>query len=155
MVNYVETDKTLLTWLQNKLRSEYPENVIELLNGLKELDEKNIVLILEKHESLSNSSMRAGELVIDLRKRTVTKNGEEIFLTPKEFDVLYFLFENRGDVFTKEQIYSAVWKEEYLLSESNIMAFIRKLRKKIETEPDNPKYILTIWGVGYKFNDKI
>lgn len=58
-------------------------------------------------------------------------------------------------MFTKEQIYNAVWKEDYLLSESNIMAFIRKLRKKIEPEPDSPVYILTIWGVGYKFNDKI
>ena len=57
--------------------------------------------------------------------------------------------------FTKEQIYKAVWSENYLLDDSNIMAFIRKLRKKIEPNPDEPKFILTIWGIGYKFNDKV
>ena len=59
-----------------------------------------------------------------------------------------------GEVFTKEQIYQAVWESDYLLDDSNIMAFIRKLRKKIEPNPDAPEYILTIWGIGYKFNDK-
>lgn len=156
MVNYIETDKDILEWLQKKLQTEYPGDCLSLLRGLKELNEKNTTLILEKYKSvLQNTSVKAGELLIDLRRRTVIKNGEDIFLTPKEFDILYFLYENRGEVFTKEQIYNAVWKEDYLLSESNIMAFIRKLRKKIETEPDSPVYILTIWGVGYKFNDKI
>ena len=48
-----------------------------------------------------------------------------------------------------------MWDSEYLLDDSNIMAFIRKLRKKIEPNPDAPEYILTIWGIGYKFNDKL
>nr|WP_318697683.1 helix-turn-helix domain-containing protein [Treponema sp.] len=74
-----------------------------------------------------------------------------MLLTPKEFDILFFLASNRGEVFTKEQIYYAVWKEGCFLDESNIMAFIRKLRKKIETNPDAPEYILTVWGIGYKF----
>ena len=75
-------------------------------------------------------------------------------MTPKEFDILLFLAKNRGEVFTKEQIYTAVWDEDYLMDDSNIMAFIRKIRKKIEDNPDNPEYILTIWGIGYKFNEK-
>ena len=79
----------------------------------------------------------------------------EIALTPKEFDILCFLARNRGEVFTKEQIYQAVWENDYLLDDSNIMAFIRKLRKKIEPNPDSPEYILTIWGIGYKFNDQL
>ena len=62
---------------------------------------------------------------------------------------------NRGEVFTKEQIDQAVWESDYLLDDSNIMAFIRKLRKKIEPNPDAPRYILTIWGIGYKFSDKL
>ena len=69
------------------------------------------------------------------------------------FMILYFLASNRGQVFTKEQIYQAVWDRDYLLDDSNIMAFIRKLRKKIEPSSDSPKYILTIWGIGYKFSD--
>ena len=98
--------------------------------------------------------MRIGELEISPKSRRVVMGGAEVSLTPKEFDILYFLAQNRGEVFTKEQIYRAVWSEDYLLDDSNIMAFIRKLRKKIEPDPDAPKYILTIWGIGYKFNDQ-
>ena len=78
------------------------------------------------------------------------ENGEVV-----EYDILLFLVKNRGEVLTKEQIYQAVWDSEYLLDDSNIMAFIRKLRKKIEPNPDAPIYILTIWGIGYKFNDNL
>ena len=63
------------------------------------------------------------------------KGYRKYSLTPKEFDILYFLAQNRGEVFTKEQIYRAVWEDDYLLDDSNIMAFIRKLRKKIEPAP--------------------
>lgn len=59
------------------------------------------------------------------------------------------------NAYTKELIYRAVWEEDYLLDNSNIMAFIRKLRKKIEPAPDSPTYILTIWGIDYKFNDAL
>ena len=61
--------------------------------------------------------------------------GREIGLTPKEFDILWFLAQNRGEVFTKEQIYRAVWSDNYLLDDSNIMAFIRKLRKRSSRTP--------------------
>ena len=99
--------------------------------------------------------LRVGELEINPKSRRVIMGGAEVSLTPKEFDILYFLAQNRGEVLTKEQIYRAVWSEDYLLDNSNIMAFIRKLRKKIEPDPDAPKYILTIWGIGYKFNDQL
>ena len=91
-----------------------------------------------------------GELSIDLASRAVKVSGAPVPLTPKEFDILAFLANNRGTVFSKEEIYRAVWKDEYLLDDSNIMAFVRKIRKKIEPEPDNPRYLLTVWGVGYK-----
>lgn len=89
-------------------------------------------------------------LSIDLASRTVKVLGVPVSLTPKEFDILAFLATNRGTVFSKEEIYRAVWRDEYLLDDSNIMAFVRKIRKKIEPEPDNPRYLLTVWGVGYK-----
>ena len=89
-------------------------------------------------------------LSIDLASRAVNVSGTPVSLTPKEFDILAFLANNRGTVFSKEEIYRAVWQDEYLLDDSNIMAFVRKIRKKIEPEPDNPRYLLTVWGVGYK-----
>ena len=96
-----------------------------------------------------------GNLTIRPKERRVLYNNKEVSLTPKEYDILLFLVKNRGEVLTKEQIYQAVWDSEYLLDDSNIMAFIRKLRKKIEPNPDAPIYILTIWGIGYKFNDDL
>ena len=86
-------------------------------------------------------------LIISFQKYPIPHNIE-IILTPKEFDILYFLAKNKGEVFTKEQIYQAVWEEDFLLSDNNIMAFIRKLGKKIEPQPDSPEYIITIWGIG-------
>lgn len=94
-----------------------------------------------------------GELRVDTASRSVEVSGVPVQLTPKEFDILAFLATNRGTVFSKEEIYRAVWRDEYLLDDSNIMAFVRKIRKKIEPEPDNPRYLLTVWGVGYKVSE--
>lgn len=94
-----------------------------------------------------------GALHINMLTREVLVGGQLAQLTPKEFDILAFLARNRGVLFTKEQIYEAVWGENYLMDDSNIMAFIRKIRKKIEPEPDNPRYIVTVWGIGYKMAD--
>lgn len=76
-------------------------------------------------------------------------------MTAKEFDLLYFLFSHKGQVFSKEQLYENVWGYEHILCASNMTSFIRKLRLKIEPDPANPQYILTVWGVGYKFNEEI
>ena len=135
-ISYIPMDSTLEIWLLEKLIKEPPKSdcVEDFLSGIRDI---------------------IGELEIHPKSRKVLQKGSEISLTPKEFDILYFLAQNRGEVFTKEQIYRAVWEDDYLLDDSNIMAFIRKLRKKIEPAPDAPKYILTIWGIGYKFNDQL
>lgn len=91
-------------------------------------------------------------MVIDRENRTVGMNGQLIDLTSKEFDLLVFLASNQGRVFTKKQIYTQVWKDEYAFDGNNIMSFISKLRKKIEPEVEQPFYILTVHGVGYRFN---
>lgn len=125
----------------------------DLLNG----NINNIILELSDTTSPITIDLKLcfGELTIYPKSRKVLRNNVEIILTPKEFDILYFLAKNKGEVFTKEQIYQAVWDEDFLLSDNNIMAFIRKLRKKIEPQPDSPEYIITIWGIGYKFNENI
>ena len=97
-------------------------------------------------------SISLKDIVIDKLNRTVTVKDIPVLLTGKEFDLLLFLASNKGRVFTKKQIYSQVWEEEYAFDDSNIMSFISKLRKKIEPDPDHPFYILTVRGVGYRFN---
>lgn len=91
-------------------------------------------------------------MVIDKKYRTVCVNGKYIVLTGKEFDILAFLASNKGRVFTKKQIYTQVWEDEYAFDDNNIMSFISKLRKKIESDVKHPFYILTVHGVGYRFN---
>ena len=91
-------------------------------------------------------------MVIDRENRVVMTGGTPVELTGKEFDLLSFLASNKGKVFTKKQIYTQVWEEEYAFDDSNIMSFISKLRRKIEPDPEHPFYILTVRGVGYRFN---
>lgn len=92
------------------------------------------------------------DMVIDKENRIVSINAVPVDLTGKEFDLLYFLASNKGRVFKKKQIYTQVWAEEYAFDDNNIMSFISKLRKKVEPDPDHPFYILTVRGVGYRFN---
>lgn len=174
-IGFISIDSSLAVWLYEKIRLSAPNTggAGELEEGLAELisgetsslmleiggEEENKENNKESHGKnralLSDDAISCGDLTVYGRNRKVVRDGEEISLTPKEFDILYFLVRNRGEVFTKEQIYQAVWENDYMLDDSNIMAFIRKLRKKIEPNPDAPEYILTIWGIGYKFNDRI
>lgn len=75
-----------------------------------------------------------------------------IELLPKEFDVLYFCAINQGRILTKKQIYEAVWNESYAFDDNNIMSVVSRIRKKIEEDSSNPKYIQTVKGIGYRFN---
>ena len=163
-ISFIPMDSVLKAWLLEKLMKEPPESdyAEDLLTGIRDMlsGEVSSLLLGASDEAevpaiVPPDGMRLGELEIHPKSRKVIMQGLEVNLTPKEFDILYFLAQNRGEVFTKEQIYRAVWAEDYLLDDSNIMAFIRKLRKKIEPDPDAPKYILTIWGIGYKFNDQL
>lgn len=83
----------------------------------------------------------------------ITQTGNIIQLTAKEFDILYFLISHKEQVFTKEQIYENVWGYDYPADPNNLTSFIRKLRKKIEPEPDRPRYIVIVRGVGYKYTE--
>ena len=163
-ISFIPMDSALETWLLEKLMKEPPESdcAEDLLSGIRDMLNGEVSSLLlsssnetEAHVPVPLDGMRLGELEIYPKGRRVIMQGAEVSLTPKEFEILYFLAQNQGEVFTKEQIYRAVWAEDYLLDDSNIMAFFRKLRKKIEPDPDAPKYILTIWGIGYKFNDQL
>ena len=162
-VEIINVKLSFLKWLLQKLekekedlfdRKEIEQSVVNLINGTStslmiETDQTDTVI------QIPQNIIQCGDLQINVSEHWVKREDEEIFLTPKEFDILCFLAKNKGVVFTKEQIYQAVWDKDYLLDDSNIMAFIRKIRKKIEKTPDEPEYILTIWGIGYKFNDRL
>ena len=91
-------------------------------------------------------------LQIDLENRSVTTSNGTFELPPKEFDLLLYCAKHQGKILTKQQIYEEVWGEEYFYDDSNIMAIISRLRKKLEVNPSSPKYIQTVKGIGYRFN---
>lgn len=162
-IGFVPMDPALGAWLLEMLAKEPPEseNAAELCSGVQDLLRGEVTSLLlsaageEEVPAPATEGLQLGELEIFPKSHRVLMQGRDVSLTPKEFDILWFLAQNRGEVFTKEQIYRAVWSDHYLLDDSNIMAFIRKLRKKIEPNPDAPRYILTLWGIGYKFNDQL
>ncbi|MGG0241050.1 response regulator transcription factor [Bacillus rhizoplanae] len=90
-------------------------------------------------------------LTIDLKKYTVNVDGKEISLTGKELELLKFFTSNPEQVFTKTQLFRNVWDSNYIEDDNTVMVHIRKLRKKIEANPSDPKFIQTVWGIGYKF----
>ena len=101
------------------------------------------------------SQLNYDGLTIDLDNRSITTVNGTFELPPKEFDLLLCCAKNQGKILTKQQIYENVWGEEYVYDDSNIMAIISRLRKKLEENPGNPKYIQTIKGIGYRFNKEV
>ena len=92
-------------------------------------------------------------LKVDLKCRYVVKEQEHIELRRKEFDILVLLSEHPGWVYTKEQIYDAIWKEEFSVDIDNtVTCQIKQLRKKLGNNPKGEPYIENVWGVGYRFN---
>ena len=94
-------------------------------------------------------------LELRLKERTVHRNGELISMTHREFATLVYLANHPSWVFSAGQIYEEVWREEYFYDDSNIMAIISRLRKKLEVNPSSPKYIQTVKGIGYRFNKEV
>ncbi|WP_055669799.1 response regulator transcription factor [Desnuesiella massiliensis] len=89
-------------------------------------------------------------LVISKSSKQVFVDGEEIKVTPIEFNILLLLAENPGRVYSIEQIYENVWNEPFYKSENTVAVHIRRIREKIEINPKEPKYIKVVWGIGYK-----
>ncbi len=92
-----------------------------------------------------------GDLEIDIGKRIVTLKGKEVDLTQKEFDLLMLLTRHPKQVFSRNQVLERVWGISDYIDPGTVTVHMRRLREKIESDPSNPSHILTIWGVGYKF----
>lgn len=99
-----------------------------------------------------SSVLTAGDFTIDLAAHMISVEGKEIHLTPKEFDLLLYLFQNRGRVITHHSLLGAIWGGNFTEQTEYLRVFVGNLRKKIEPQPNQPKYILTIPWVGYRFN---
>lgn len=104
-------------------------------------------------EERKNKTLRIGDLSIDIEGVSVKKLDKKINLTAKEFNILKLLVSNPSQVYTKSQLYKAVWEDDYHGDENVINVHIRRLREKIEDNPSHPNYITTLWGIGYKLGD--
>lgn len=104
----------------------------------------------ETEETNNKNIIKNGGLIINDDLKKVTIDGKEIKLTPTEYNILKFLTENKGKVYSIEDIYQKVWKDDYFASDNVIAVHIRHIREKIEINPKEPRYLKVIWGVGYK-----
>lgn len=92
------------------------------------------------------------DLVVDTVKHEVRVDGRLVKLTPREFAILELLARHQGKVLSMEQIYNSVWNEPFLDGGNTVMVHVRKIREKIEIDPKRPRYVQTVWGVGYKLD---
>lgn len=100
-------------------------------------------------------SNKTGDLEIFFNRYEVRLRGEPVELTAKEFEILALLASSPGQVFTRNQIYEHIWGRDSSVDENSITVFMRKIREKIEDNPSQPKYLLTVWRVGYKFAERV
>lgn len=125
-----------------------PFNPLELIARIKaHLKRKSYVTQTEIEKTEFNN----GQLIINYNEATVKVNGKVISLTAQLFQLLCFFSKSPNQIFSKEQIYVNVWGDESYGDDTTVTVHIRKLREKIEEEPSNPKHIITIRGLGYKF----
>ncbi|MGE8001075.1 response regulator transcription factor [Lysinibacillus sp. NPDC093190] len=125
-----------------------PFNPLELIARIKSQLRRYIKM--NRSDMMDENEIQIGDLRINTDTHEVIVNNEKVKLTPREFSILELLARNQGIVMSAEQIYEKVWKEEAIQSENTVMVHIRKIRERIETNPRNPQYIKTVWGVGYK-----
>jgi two-component system KDP operon response regulator KdpE len=108
---------------------------------------------MSTQQAAADEVLTAGALVLDPKRRLVTKNGVEIHLSPKEFELLAFLFQHQGEPVMHARLLRAVWGPEFGGELEYLRSYIRMLRKKIEDDPARPEYLLTEPWVGYRFRN--
>lgn len=130
-----------------------PFSIVELLARIKAIFRRVERLRQDRGPSAADR-ISSGDLVIDPERRAVTLRGSAVTLTAKEFDLLLYFAASPGRVFTRSQLLDAVWGYGHDGYEHTVNSHINRLRAKIEENPARPRYILTVWGVGYKFAEK-
>ncbi|MCG8017255.1 MAG: response regulator transcription factor [Candidatus Thiodiazotropha sp. 'RUGA'] len=131
-----------------------PFSVPELMARIKALFRRIDALKEGNKDITEQESIERGALYIDVNKRSVQVEGEAVDLTAREFDLLLFFAQHPGRVFSRIQLLDKVWGYNHDGYEHTVNSHINRLRSKIEKDPSEPQYVLTVWGVGYKFRDQ-
>lgn len=129
-----------------------PFSVLELQARVKALL-RRVAFNRQDANEEDDDELKFDELRINKQKRRVKIDDKSVNLTAKEFDLLLYMANFPGQVFSREQLLNAVWGYQHSGYEHTVNSHINRLRSKLEVDPANPKYVLTVWGVGYKFND--
>lgn len=108
---------------------------------------------IQKAESEDHKELGFRELLVDKKKRKVTIGQNRVELTPKEFDLLHLLMSNPGVTYSRKDLLNQIWSYDFDGYDHTVNSHINRLRSKVEKDPNNPEYVLTTWGVGYRFND--
>lgn len=128
-----------------------PFSYTELILRVKSLLRRYYVYKGADNNKEEENIIYINNIEINLENKEVKKNGEEIILTDLEYKIILLMAQNRNKIFSAENLYESIWEEPYYYGANNtIMVHIRKLRKKIEEDPQNPKIIKTVWGRGYR-----
>ena len=123
-----------------------PFNPLELVARVKSA----IRRYTKYNEKINEDNIEINGLVINKKQHICSLYEEKIELTPIEFDILLYLVERRGNVVSSEELFEKVWKEKYLDNNNTVMVHIRRIREKLKEDSRKPKFIKTVWGVGYK-----
>jgi DNA-binding response OmpR family regulator len=102
----------------------------------------------------NDGTLRGGEIELDPLKRTVKVRGQATALTAKEFDLLAYLMDHPGEVFSRDELLDAVWDRSFVGGPATVTVHIRRLREKVERDPSRPNHLKVVWGTGYKFDDR-
>ena len=166
----LRADKIFTPILMLTARSEEIDKIIGLETGADDYLTKpfsirefiaRVKAILRRNEMVKTDKdiveeiFECNGLIIDPIKRKVTLEGVKVELTPKEFDLLYLFMSNPGKSYSRENVLNLVWGYEFSGYEHTVNSHINRLRTKIEADLATPKYILTTWGVGYRFTDEL
>jgi two-component system alkaline phosphatase synthesis response regulator PhoP len=132
-----------------------PFSVREFIARVKAIFRRSALIKNNLQTAQKSSLLNFGALIVDIDKRKVTINNQRIELSPKEFELLSLLASSPGKSYDRSKILNLVWGYDFDGFEHTVNSHINRLRRKIEPDIQNPTYILTTWGVGYRFNEEI
>lgn len=128
-----------------------PFNPLELVARVK--SQLRRYTTLSSNDAAGDKVYEAGALLVNDDLKKVTVDGEDVKLTPIEYNILLLLLKNKGKVYSINEIYESIWNEEAIGADNTVAVHIRHIREKIEINPKEPRYLKVVWGVGYKIED--